>query len=403
MSKTLVWFACPGVPSAGVVAKYREALSVLGDYELQWISVKGLSSAFVRFADANRDATGRIVPNLMAKLGIDGGARPARVMLVCYSAGYALARSLLLGKLDAASLDAVVLIDALHAGLDHHGRPSESALQPFASYAGRAKARDAILYVGHSDVPTYGYASTTQSSRRLESMAEGQGGNFVIRSYDVAKAAKEEHAMALTQWGPGLVKEAAERMGLRVATPVAPAVVKPWRDPTKTLGERCVEFSYAEMHADVKEEPLGSNTSPRIREYLDGGMRDGAKLGLTSGAWCAAAACFAMQSSLLPGEKPIHPWRVSGVEMMDDARDGLKWRPKHLVGDGGWWPMAGDLVVLHRGTKGSWTRHVARVVTPPDNTGAYLTIGGNEADRWGITSRTLNDSSLYGFIEYPRR
>jgi hypothetical protein len=185
-----------------------------------------------------------------------------------------------------------------------------------------------------------------------------------------------------------------------------------WQNPALTLGERAVEFSLAEMENGVVEEPFGSNTGPRIREYLGGATRtiNGREvtLGLTAGLWCAAAACFAAEQSALPGDEPIpHAWRVSGIEIERDAKSKGKFYPRLTAMHGEWFAKRGDLCILQRGKVKDWRRHVCRVIEPPDGNGQYVTIGGNENNAWHITERTVYDKhltvpALIGFVEYPR-
>lgn len=167
-----------------------------------------------------------------------------------------------------------------------------------------------------------------------------------------------------------------------------------------TLGERCVVWCEAELAAGVREEPAGSNTSPRIREYLAPAYRraTGQLLGLSSGAWCAAAQSFAQRSCLLAGEAGAHGYYASGVELAESAKEVGTWR------EPGWTPRRGDLCVLVRAgsdpATASWERHVVRVVDVRAD-GTWISIGGNEADRWRYTTRRLDDAAITGWIEYP--
>jgi len=175
----------------------------------------------------------------------------------------------------------------------------------------------------------------------------------------------------------------------------------PWLDPKLTLGERAVAFSRHEMHSNVQEEPPGSNAGARIREYFRPALRDGKPLGITSGNWCAVAACYAMQQSLVHGDVTPHGYRVSGLELERDAKVSSRWRSIELARTGSRLPEQGDLLILQRGAAGSWTRHVCRVVER-DGTGCS-TIGGNEDNRWRITQRLWNDLAILGWIVYPYR
>jgi hypothetical protein len=56
----------------------------------------------------------------------------------------------------------------------------------------------------------------------------------------------------------------------------------------KTIGERALDVAMQELDAGIKEEPPGSNTSPRIKEYLYPCVRGdrNIRLGLTASNWC---------------------------------------------------------------------------------------------------------------------
>lgn len=170
-----------------------------------------------------------------------------------------------------------------------------------------------------------------------------------------------------------------------------------------TLGERYVAWARAEMAAGVCEVPSGSNTGPRIVQYHSVPVRDGRKLGLRRGPWCASAYSFGIQGCAEPGELP--EWwrpRCSGYELEQDAKRAGAWRDVEQVSRGLWWPAVGDACILARGNT-SWQRHVCAVKAPPGpTTDGFHTIGGNEADRWRATPRSLFDAEIRGFIELPR-
>jgi len=174
----------------------------------------------------------------------------------------------------------------------------------------------------------------------------------------------------------------------------------PWRADVLSIGERALLWSQSELEAGVCENPPGSNTSPRIASYFAPATRNIAgverMLNLKGGHWCAVAACAAMKAVLLPGEVAPHPYRCSGYELQQDAAKVGTWRPKSALKD--WRPAPGDLCILDRG--GGWKRHVCRVVNVAGE--MFVTIGGNESDRWSYTDRRFDNSELLGFVEYPR-
>ena len=163
--------------------------------------------------------------------------------------------------------------------------------------------------------------------------------------------------------------------------------------PELTYGERMVAWSLAEMAANVGEEPPGSNTGRRIREYLAPCERNGRLLGLRWGAWCAAAACAAARAVARPGDLVL-PYRAAGLDMMGDLEAAGRLHPKGSA----YTPKIGDLAFYLRPGGPAWGRHVTRLKTPVVD-GNFDTIAGNEAGRWRVTSRSVADPLLVAFGE----
>jgi len=91
-------------------------------------------------------------------------ARVDRVAVSAWSAGFEGVRALLHQPEDA-RLDAVLLIDGLHAP-----RKSEvlaARMAPFIEFARRAERGEKFMLVTHSSIPTEGYASTTETAHHL--------------------------------------------------------------------------------------------------------------------------------------------------------------------------------------------------------------------------------------------
>lgn len=353
-----------------VLPMYRAAI---GDGpELVLVNAGSMSSSYIDYA-ARRYRGGKILPSIIAENGLLG-RQFNKTFLVSFSAGYALARRMLETDLD--SIDGYVAIDSVHY--------SESRqLTPFATFAELSRRGLRTFWLGHTDVPTTGYKSTTESALKIAELAGGTGGLFVRRAYDMEDAAKAEHISALTVWGPAFVREAMDAAHGRLG----------WRDPDLTVAERCVLWSLSEMAIGVREVPLGSNTGPRIRDYLAKCERNGKKVGLDAAEWCAAFASAAQQACGTSGE--AHQYRISGEEIEKDAKANGRWytMEKHAC------PKVGDLCILKRGSE-AWQRHVCRVVDFDTTTGAMVTIGGNEGGTIRLTKRNYNDPAVLGFVNY---
>jgi len=128
-----------------------------------------LSGAYERtFADpAVFDAMLSSINREVASASGHPGARPRSLVLTSWSAGYgAVSKILGAGRDD---VDAVVLLDSLHAGYaaTGHHNPDPAQLAPFASLARAAAQGGPILFVTHSAVPTPDYASTTETGSFL--------------------------------------------------------------------------------------------------------------------------------------------------------------------------------------------------------------------------------------------
>lgn len=180
-----------------------------------------------------------------------------------------------------------------------------------------------------------------------------------------------------------------------------------------SLGQRCLQWSLAELRRGVKDAEPGHPAGARIREYLAPCVRhvgsEEVRLGLSSGNWCAAAACAAAYSSVEGRERIPHGYRASALELKADAMAAGAWigadTNKKRSGASAWVPAPGDLAIFHRGAPGSWEGHVARVMTTVNAAGVFKTIGANEGPRgeWRISQRSVDDADLLGFIAYPRQ
>lgn len=171
----------------------------------------------------------------------------------------------------------------------------------------------------------------------------------------------------------------------------------------RPLGERAADVCLAELRAGVAETPPGSGTSPRIREYFAPGRRRDTNqlLHLTAGDWCAAAQCWAATAAAQPGEAIPHGYRVSVLELTQDAQAGGAWRPAEDLRAGRYQLRRGDLVCFKRPSAQAWTGHVVRVDAPPDASGTFWGLSANNGNAWGRVSYSLNDANLTGAIAYP--
>jgi hypothetical protein len=136
----------------------------------------------------------RQVELAVAPLCSGEGARPRRIALSGFSAGFAAVEKLLQHEEDRQRVDAALLVDGLHAGfVDPRRRQmAPNALQAFRRFGELAKQGSKLLAVTHSSIMTDGYASTTECSRFLlqalsvpcdGELVSGKAGQFSIEGF----------------------------------------------------------------------------------------------------------------------------------------------------------------------------------------------------------------------------
>jgi len=171
-------------------------------------------------------------------------------------------------------------------------------------------------------------------------------------------------------------------------------------DPRRVgLGDRALEHGLT--FVGEREQPPGSNTSPRIADWLAPCVRGGARLGIRAGSWCAAffCACAWEAAKDCPSPPVIpHEYRAAVWELVRDADAAGALRDRTYR------PRPGDGVVLRRGA-GNPMRvgeegHVCRVVEvgPGDE---MRTLDGNHGDCVALVHRHLTDADIVAFIAYP--
>jgi hypothetical protein len=308
-----------------------------------------------------------------------------RIVLVGYSAGCQGVRAILD---DNETPDAVVAIDGIHSS----SQPTKWQIETWERYFDLAKANKAIMVASCTQITPPKFTSTRKTISLIlgydlpklkdgDSPVSYRDGQCRVHIYE-GRDRKAHSAQAQVHLKT-LVSEALDMM--------LPITV---RDVDGSVGERALAYSFGQMDAGVCEIPANSNSGPAIAGYFRPCRRNGKQLGISSGAWCAAAFCAASQAA---GAK--HEYRASGLELQQDAAANGTWRDKHTVVEGKWLPAPGDGVILKRGS--GWQRHVCRFIKQVD-ADTFQTIGGNEGNRWRVTERSLSSDALLGFIEMPR-
>ena len=148
----------------------------------------------------------RQVEMAVAPLCRDADAKPRRIALSAWSAGYAAVEKLLGRPEERERIDAVLLADGLHAGFTNAFKRefAPNALQSFKDFGELAKANKKLFAITHSSIATDGYASTTECSRLLlKELGVPAEGNFVsgkAGSFSVEGQPGEDAAAHVTQF-----------------------------------------------------------------------------------------------------------------------------------------------------------------------------------------------------------
>lgn len=416
---------------------YQAALPEGTDFLILNAPGGGRSSAYTQLArDIGRSGAGTLLERIVRRAGGLGLDRyPGGVVVATFSAGYGLARELLVDGPSAAQLAGLVAIDSWHAGFDPDHTAADAQLEGLIRYASRARTGPTVCWLGHSDVRTpqegaQAFASTTQVVDELQRLMGLPGdpvdwadGGLRLRGWDIRQNDGQEHGAALTVWGPAWLGDAVRALHDRRPADTIPSPAPTWDAGldlrSMTIGERWCQWAGFQFGLDPREIP-GAEHEPIILSYSDHCRRGGQFLGVREDgmprwlggtplrlptdemAWCAALQSAGLAAVLLPGEAPPHGLRVSAREHVDDARVEKTLRPKD------WTPTPGAMAVLAR-----WVmRNGKMVLADPlkgDNghvRGAlqwdaerYLGLGGNESNALGLGWHSRTDPLLRAWIE----
>jgi GH25 family lysozyme M1 (1,4-beta-N-acetylmuramidase) len=357
------------------------------------------------------------------------------LVIATFSAGYGFPAELLeLDPTAADQIDAMAFLDSHHAGLDPDGTAKDLDLAGLVSFAELATGPK-VCWVGHSDVPTVGYASTTQVANELarltglefvrqqtvnrqQAVRIAESGGLRIEGYNLVgpegtehswTQAQLEHGLALTKWGPPFLARALVELAGRRDAPPAPEPPEDTLDTELSHGERIVAWALARV--GTAEQPLGSNRGPEVSAWLKPCQRDGygpefGRWLASSGAnWCLGFACAAAYATRLSDDPPhVHGYRASGIEAERDAKACGAWRDINEVRVGTWRPEPGDIALYQSGdgtAANRWRRHGVLVIA--DEGESYRGVGGNEGHKvTDQAGRRYDHALLLGFIARPQ-
>lgn len=146
------------------------------------------------------------VATAVAPLCGGDSAKPRRIALSAWSAGYGATEKLITRAEDRARIDAVLLADGLHAGFaDTYRRQfAPNALQAFRDFGELAKRGEKLFAITHSSIGTDGYASTTECSKlllkALNVPAEGAWVSGKSGAFSIEGSAGDDKAAHITQF-----------------------------------------------------------------------------------------------------------------------------------------------------------------------------------------------------------
>jgi hypothetical protein len=149
----------------------RELIESRQQFVLYALTLPVNESYAPRFSGRGLEVLVRAVEAEVGKrLGRD--AHVGRLVLSAWSAGFVGAEAVL-AQPEHPTLDAVILVDGLHAP---RGAPQsfEAQLRPFVDYAAAAAAGHGIFFVSHSSIDPPDFASTTECAHYLISKLGGK-------------------------------------------------------------------------------------------------------------------------------------------------------------------------------------------------------------------------------------
>lgn len=388
-----------------VRSKYEAACSKLGAkvHVIPFVAPgTGMSSLYDNLGAQLRAANGgRVLAPLVKKYA--PGIAYDHLVLAWFSGGYAMGRQVPIAEHD--MLAGMVAIDGMHTSFDTDHTASDKGLEWATTFAARARNGGAVFWVGHTDVQTPqtgpgAYASTTQAAQELVRIAGAPTKGLRVQAFDLRGPTeqKREHGDALHVWGPEWLAGAVAEILERDTAHSPPFTEPPPLLSTNSLGRLALEVALAEFDAHVREEPPGSNSGPRIREYLSGCERDGRPVSIPAGDWCAAAItwCLMMAARAAGIASPI----LRRLAVREATADGITaglWRPKAT----GHVPQPGDLSVYTRVTGESpltGGRGHINIVERVIDAATYVTIDPNAGVAWARKTRRFDDPSLLGWI-----
>ncbi len=344
--------------------------------------------------------------DLQAARKLVGVPSDTPVLLFGWSAGCQAVRACLISKI----VDpwGVAVFDGTHANVP----PADWQIDVWANLAERAGA-GLGAFIGTATSMTYtkdiepgkkGRAwPTSWVLARALGLKDGElkpsvpvtGNGLYVSVYPSKDIDADAHNAQILDVAPKLLARLAAGPGAPAKLNAINCVPEPgsdFLDPSLTLSERLVVWAMAEIQRWEEEglsESSGPNESPRIREYYSLTFKRRVTeqiLKLHGVAWCAIAACYGVSQCLLPTDPRGIAYRVSGIELEQDAKANGVWSKN---------PEPGSLIIMFRSGP-SWGRHVGIVLTSDSES---VTFGaGNDGDTWAERTIKRSDPLISGYV-----
>ncbi len=138
----------------------------------------GIGSGAYSAGFASPDTWNQLISSVEAQVAKRTGIKQAhvrKIALSSWSAGYG-AIEQILRQTGGKNIDAVILLDSLHAGyIDERARTLKTdQISPFVAYAKRAAAKQTFMFMSHSSIIPPGYASTTEVASYVVGQLHGR-------------------------------------------------------------------------------------------------------------------------------------------------------------------------------------------------------------------------------------
>ncbi len=189
-----------------------------------------------------------------------------RLGLTGWSAGYGAIRAILRQQASS-KIDAVVLLDGLHANYDEDGPAGLRAeqLKPFVRFARRAAKGHGFMFVSHSRIIPPGYASTTETTHYLANKLDAAIHKSLAKdSPDLARYEQAQIGNFLMQGyqGEGKDDHCAQ---LDLITGVVAALEKQWQTPL-AQGRRYASPKPMPLDEEIEKPSVAQESVPGQRQ-----------------------------------------------------------------------------------------------------------------------------------------